>query len=110
MSSRNPSYADGYPLAGARWQFQTMDLAHGGRTVWVDALHWPGCDDTTEHGSVSFGVQRDDIFLHFNRPFWASVGIDGTPVVNAAARVHAVGDARDVFAGPTVLDEYPELP
>lgn len=110
MPSPDPSEADGYALAGARWQFQIMDLPHGGRTVWLDAVHWPGCNDSTDHGTISYGVQRDDIFLHFNRPFWAAVGLDDTTIVAAAAQVHATGDADDVFTAPGMLDEYPELP
>lgn len=88
----------GLLLGGARWRFQTMGTGNG-RTVWVDGLHWRGCEHTGAHGSIGFGVQRDDKFLQFNSGFWDELGLDYTLVREVAKRMHDDGDAGDVPPG-----------
>lgn len=88
-------HTKGLLLGGVRWGFQTMGMGIG-RTVWVDGLHWPGCDDTDDHGSIGFGVQRADKFLQFNSSFWDELGLDYTLVREVAKRMHQDGDRDDV--------------
>lgn len=92
-------HTKGLLLAGARWGFQTMG-AGVGRTVWIDGLHWPGCDDTATHSSIGFGVQRADKFLQFNGAFWEELGLDYDLVREVAERLQRDGDAGDVPPGP----------
>lgn len=92
-------HAKGLLLGGGRWGFQTMGVG-AARTVWVDGLHWPGCDDTDTHGSIGFGVQRADKFLQFNRAFWDELGLDYTLVREVAKRMQCNGDPGDGDPGP----------
>lgn len=97
--------SNGHLIAGARWDFQKMTAPYGARTVWVNAVHWPGCEANANHGNVGFGVQRDDRFLRFNRPFWDALALDYEPVIAAAARIHATGDLGNIYADSGVGSE-----
>ena len=92
-------HTKGLLLAGGRWEFQTLGSG-AGRTVWVDGLHWPGCDDTAGHGSIGFGVQRADKFLQFNASFWDELGLDYVLVREVAKRMQKAGDPGDVPSDP----------
>jgi hypothetical protein len=98
--------ADGFLLAGGQWGFQVMGRGED-RTVWVDGLHWPGCDDATGHGSIGFGVQRPDKFLQFNASFWEDLDLDYTFVRDVAERVQRTGDPGDVPRAPVAAGEGP---
>lgn len=100
----------GLLLAGGRWEFQTLGYG-AGRTVWVDGLHWPGCNDSgSGHGSIGFGVQREDKFLQFNSGFWDELGLDYTLVREVAKRMQHPGDAGDATSAPAPDSAGPEVP
>lgn len=102
-------HTKGLLLAGGRWEFQTLGSG-AGRTVWVDGLHWPGCNDTDGHGSIGFGVQRSDKFLQFNTGFWDELGLDYNLVREVAKRMQAAGDSDDVASAPEPAGEGTEVP
>lgn len=83
----------GILIAGGRWEFQTMGLG-ATRTIWVQGLHWPGCDDAHGHDIVGFGVQRVDKFLQFNTSFWDNVALDYTLVRDVARRMQVGVDSH----------------
>lgn len=99
MTIPDQMHTKGLLLGGGRWGFQTMGAGNS-RTVWVDGLHWPGCENTDTHGNIGFGVQRADKFLRFNTAFWDELGLDYTLVREVAKRMHSGGDAGDVPPGP----------
>lgn len=95
-------------IAGGRWDFQTLGAGHD-RTVWVEGMHWPGCDDVVGHSSIGFGVQRSDKFLQFNSSFWDELGLDYTLVREVAKRMQQPGDPGDVAAPPVPNGAGPEV-
>lgn len=88
-------------IADATWRFEAMYDAHAKiSTLWVSCVHWPGCEDDTEHGphgDFGLGVCRaGGDFLVANAWFWEAHHIDYRPVLDAVARVMATGDLADV--------------
>lgn len=89
-------------MADATWRFEVLHGPEGNiSTLWVSAVHWPGCDDDGDdyegHGEFGLGVCREGSpFRVANEWFWNARNIDYRPVLDAVSRVMVTGDLADV--------------